>query len=334
MVSFPQDTDYINKITVQGYKSLYEESSIEIRPLTILAGANSSGKSSIMQPLLLMKQTLEEFYDPGPLLLNGANIKFTSLDQLFARKNQDDISQSFSIKLDLSSDKSIATSLKRSEDGLEISETIVRNQESLLKIKPDMSGKELELAVTKYHEAYNYSYNKPIFLARNDLYPDISQLISPVEEYCKITTKYCFLRLTCVVVAASSAKTEQTQRTPSFQFDNRLHIKLFLEKVKQLIHIPGIRSNPVRTYPTTSVDRDFPGQFENYIASIVYQWRKSGDSRLEKLARTLSQLQLTDKVEARKVNDVAFELMVSRLKSQEVMVNIADVGFGTRVIAR
>ena len=41
----------ITKITVSGFKSLAKECAIDIRPLTILAGANSSGKSSIMQPL-------------------------------------------------------------------------------------------------------------------------------------------------------------------------------------------------------------------------------------------------------------------------------------------
>jgi len=59
----------VTAVSVGGYKSLAEERSIEIRPLTILAGANSSGKSSIMQPLLLLKQTLEATYDPGALLL-------------------------------------------------------------------------------------------------------------------------------------------------------------------------------------------------------------------------------------------------------------------------
>jgi predicted ATPase len=49
----------ITEIAVCGYKSIYEECQIEVRSLTILAGANSSGKSSIMQPLLLIKQTLE-----------------------------------------------------------------------------------------------------------------------------------------------------------------------------------------------------------------------------------------------------------------------------------
>ena len=49
----------ITKISVCGYKSIKDECTIDIYPLTILAGANSSGKSSIIQPLLLMKQTLE-----------------------------------------------------------------------------------------------------------------------------------------------------------------------------------------------------------------------------------------------------------------------------------
>src|ERR1044072_3588315 len=75
----------IAEITVGGFKSIADEQSIEVRPLTILAGANSSGKSSMMQPLLLLKQSLESSYDPGPLLLHGPNVKFTSADQLLSR---------------------------------------------------------------------------------------------------------------------------------------------------------------------------------------------------------------------------------------------------------
>ena len=45
----------IERIVVEGYKSLRTRQEIEIRPLTVLAGVNSSGKSSAMQPLLLLK---------------------------------------------------------------------------------------------------------------------------------------------------------------------------------------------------------------------------------------------------------------------------------------
>lgn len=78
------DQDSIRAISVRGFKCFAAESRIEIRPLTILAGANSSGKSSIMQPLLLMKQTLEATYDPGALLLSGPNVKQTTFEARFA----------------------------------------------------------------------------------------------------------------------------------------------------------------------------------------------------------------------------------------------------------
>jgi hypothetical protein len=71
----------ITAISVGGFKSLFKDSQIEIRPLTILAGANSSGKSSMMQPLLLLKQTLESPYDAGPLRLLGPNVRITSAQQ-------------------------------------------------------------------------------------------------------------------------------------------------------------------------------------------------------------------------------------------------------------
>src|SRR4028119_544315 len=87
----------ITGISVSGYKSLYEECSIEVRPLTILAGANSSGKSSIMQPLLLMKQTLEASYDPGALLIYGSHIQFTLAAQFLSQLSLTRKSDSFTI---------------------------------------------------------------------------------------------------------------------------------------------------------------------------------------------------------------------------------------------
>ena len=78
-------TKPVVRLTVAGFKSIREEQSIELRPLTVLAGANSAGKSSMMQPFLLLKQTLQASYDPGSLLLNGPNVRFTRAEQLLSR---------------------------------------------------------------------------------------------------------------------------------------------------------------------------------------------------------------------------------------------------------
>ena len=48
----PKTPPAIKSLSVSGFKSIVEEQTLEIRPLTLLAGANGSGKSSMMQPLL------------------------------------------------------------------------------------------------------------------------------------------------------------------------------------------------------------------------------------------------------------------------------------------
>ena len=54
---------------------------LEIKPLTIIVGRNSCGKSSIMQSLLLLKQTLASPPD-NRLQLDGDYLKYTNLQEL------------------------------------------------------------------------------------------------------------------------------------------------------------------------------------------------------------------------------------------------------------
>ena len=49
----------IRQIRVKQFKALSDPGPIELRPLTLLVGPNSSGKSSVIQALLMMKQTAE-----------------------------------------------------------------------------------------------------------------------------------------------------------------------------------------------------------------------------------------------------------------------------------
>ena len=122
----------ITNISITGYKSLESECNIEVRPLTILAGANSSGKSSVIQPLLLLKQTLEATYDPGALKLDGPNVKFTSLSQIFSRIEGKTGGDRFSIQLTIDGGLSLTNIYGRSSDGvLEILESTVKKEESV-----------------------------------------------------------------------------------------------------------------------------------------------------------------------------------------------------------
>ena len=61
----------LEHISLRNFKGFKDLENLKVRPITILCGTNSCGKSSILQSILLLKQTLES-QDPNQiLLLNG-----------------------------------------------------------------------------------------------------------------------------------------------------------------------------------------------------------------------------------------------------------------------
>lgn len=81
--------------TVSNFKSFNESNSLALAPLTLLCGANSSGKSSILQSMLLVKQTLEHSPAERVIALNGPLVQLGTFSDILnyqaARSNIDDI---------------------------------------------------------------------------------------------------------------------------------------------------------------------------------------------------------------------------------------------------
>lgn len=65
----------LTQLTIENFKSFGVSTSLALAPLTLLAGANSSGKTSIIQSVLLIKQTLQYAPTARPIALNGPLIK-------------------------------------------------------------------------------------------------------------------------------------------------------------------------------------------------------------------------------------------------------------------
>jgi predicted ATPase len=88
----------ITELHIQNYKS-HEDTRLELKPLTILTGVNGSGKSSIIQSLLLLRQSYKGKQLDKNLSLNGAFCEIgTGKDAIF-QSAKDDFIQ-FSIKID------------------------------------------------------------------------------------------------------------------------------------------------------------------------------------------------------------------------------------------
>ena len=309
----------ITGISVSGYKSLYEECSIEVRPLTILAGANSSGKSSIMQPLLLMKQTLEATYDPGALLLYGPNVRFTSVQQFLSTISNKNVVDSFSVTIEIQKTFSVKNTFQRQPKkginliAMDYIDFVFTNENTNL--IPEMRQEEIISALPEWL-VHNYQIT-----TRQQA--EIGKIQGIEYEYKADTLHWVIRRNRCFLEVAITVN-ERLMQTYSPGF-------YCVPDIVSLIHIPGLRVNPERNYKITATGHNFPGIFEDYIASVINQWQESRDERLRDLGKALEALGLTWKVEARQLNDIQIELLVGRMPRSgegKDMVSIADVGIG------
>ena len=292
----------ITKIAVSGFKSIAEECEIDIRPLTILAGANSSGKSSIMQPLLMLKQTLEAPYDPGPLLLDGPNVQFTSAAQFLSKLISEKGEDCFHIQIETDESHSVRTTFRTGQDGIELAEMTIER-----KLEVDQPLDRPPKPMTLYPEMDPEEIKRLL---------DLNSMPEDLGENPKVVRRLrCFLNL----------ESEDGRKGVSFTYELAFNIV-------NSIHLPGLRGNPERTYKLTSMGPRYPGRFENYAASIIHEWQETTDERLKTLADALHTLELTRQVDTEKISDIGIELRVDRLPYDSTgkpdMISIADVGFG------
>ena len=87
----------LREYQIHNFKAFANQEKIPIRPITLIYGQNSSGKSSVLQSLLLLKQTLQGATDPQTLLLAKGN--FVDLGNFSQYINNHDLDKSFSFKV-------------------------------------------------------------------------------------------------------------------------------------------------------------------------------------------------------------------------------------------
>jgi predicted ATPase len=290
------EPEAISGIAVEGFKAIRKRTEIAFRPLTILAGANSSGKSSILQPALLMKQTLEAAYDPGALLLDGPHVRCTDVGQIFSRFGARSI-EHFSMAMQTLGKQSVTVLFqKQPKGGLDVV--------SMMETTSGGSTTTLHRGGSKSTRWYELNYD--------------------------VVRTRCFLGLRekqqFEVVGRTSKRGEADVVAGRIT-------QTVARALRAILHVPALRGNPERTYKTTAVGDEFAGTFEPYVASIIYHWQVTKDIRLKHLGSALEKLGLTWKVEASRVDDTRVELRVGRLKQKTTggardLVSIADVGFG------
>ncbi len=298
----------ITAILVGDFKSLVDDQRVEIRPLTLLAGANSSGKSSLMQPLLLLKQTLEASYDPGPLMLDGPNVRFSNARQILALSQRGLYSTLFRVGFETNKGDSIFEIFRKGVDqDLILEQSDLRISGRAVSLKADDKGLESGLVDAM----------SPALIS--SMAQVLARALGRDKLLWKVVRSRCFLSVTPQIGGE-----DWVEPTPE---------RIFGGILQQIIHVPGLRGNPERSYSTSAVGDYFPGTFEHYVASILMSWKKSAREKLVSLNQSLRLLGLTSTIEAKPLDATRVEILVGRrpvtVESDEKdLVNIVDVGFG------
>lgn len=93
----------IREWRLKRFKSVRSDTSLLLRPLTVLTGPNSSGKSSLLQSILLIQQTLLSKVSRRQLVLNGDLVKLGTFQDVLSEDSMDDeVSVGFTLVADLS----------------------------------------------------------------------------------------------------------------------------------------------------------------------------------------------------------------------------------------
>ncbi len=298
----------ITEIRSGGFKSLVDDCRLPVRPLTIIAGANSSGKSSAIQPLLMLKQTLEAAYDPGPLLLSGPHVRFTASEQILSSLAGRTADRFYAgIRVGTAESSAFVSFFEaQGSNGFRLcrSEYRLPSVSEVLALEPQWDGDEI---------------------ARQN--PDCGLPLAALGQ----PQRHRFF-----LVADW-----RNQHRPAVGPD-WLGSETLGRAITGIIHVPGLRGNPARSYPATAVGEVFPGTFETYTASVIHSWQEHADPRLEPLSRDLLSLGLTDRITTERIDAAQVEVRVGRLPvgprpkaaptapaaARRDLVNVADVGFG------
>jgi len=316
-----------SKVIVEGFKSFRVRQEIPFKSLTLLAGSNSSGKSSLMQPLLLLKQTLQDTSDPGPLRINGPHVVFSRAEQMMWHAPGEGERLSFNIGLELS----LKGQVRRVEIFFQRRRK-PRGAPSLQVVKciwsdnPDTSPIELTPSLSENEIKKRFSEEIKILKDKLSGLAEESQQSTPNNGSSSLSFKVSRRRSFLVIEGHSTLFGPVSFAFPGWSTEIEHHLK-------RIIHVPGLRGNPQRTYPVRSVGEEYSGFFQEYVASIIARWQRQRGEKMEELNRALANMKLTWKVRSYQRNDAEVELQVGRTEQPlrggaKDLVNITDVGFG------
>lgn len=316
----------INSIRLNNFKS-FKDTQISFSKITLLTGANSSGKSSIINSLLSILQT-EQF--PFYLSPNGEYTDlggYEDIVHLGNTKNKIEISISFNAgNYDYSSDfdtqevQYTTTWEKNPINSLTALVSVeIKSNEINLSIKP--SNELNKKYITNWKTIHFHHYLKRI----KEDFDNINQIKNSKKKTIN-GNKISFNEAAFDSLESALKTTILNEEQPYFRFV-REGIEKFTQTPKNKFNFIGsFRNPPNRTYYQKSKSNRVNSSGEGYIDQLI-EWEEVKDKRLKEVIDILIELELAHNIKSNKLKGGRFELLLKTSK-KGIHSSLSDVGFG------
>lgn len=318
----------LNQLRIQNFKGWKDTGTIRLAPISLFFGANSSGKSSIGQFLMMLKQTVESpdrkavFYPGGK---NSAVQLGSYQEMVFHRDPENKIA--FDYRWSLAEDLNFKDPLSDqifSGDELDFSAEVELS---------DSTKNLLQVAKFKYRLFNRDTQSLSIDLSRKS---DKREYTASAEQYSLVRKKMRAWALKDVVrfYGFPDEVVAYYQNADFVQDLNLAHEKLF----NSIFYLGPLRTKAERLYTWSGITPESVGfAGENTVAAILAArdrkislgYRKQVKPLEEIIALKLTEMSLIEDFRVNPISEQRQEYEVKvRTKGSKDWVDLPDVGFG------
>ena len=323
----------ISKLSLGNFKAFSNLNGLEIKPITILSGKNSIGKSTILQSLLLLKQSLTNEHPGEALTLEGNFLQYSHLRELafgLPKEKQAKIFYSFELV----------------KDNIKLGKLSFEFRHKDLPMDKDRKG----TVVNRFSwQGVDDRKKSNIFLKKREyvlpLY--IKVKIPPPRDYefsSKRTVEFEIfipnLILQEVIPLQKKKENEKGMRTagfPTFLLKSSLAVLCddLEEDLRQIKYLGPSRATPRRAY-IQYTEKHYDLDPDGANAAQVYWLRRNeninwmGEKvKLKKgVEECLKMIGFNQRVTPSRSSKIVYQLLVESSYDPTKKVTIADVGFG------
>lgn len=313
----------IKKINIENFKC-YEKIEFETSKITLLTGANSSGKSSLLYSILGPVQSGEFPFQFSP---NGKYVKMGDFEEIVHNHDKEKL---IKLEYESSEDEQTITTYWKIDR--------VRNLPILHKLIAKSIYYDLQIErVRKYNLSFNYykendpnsNLRSPEFLRKilDIIGADINKNDKSGK---KIFEKFNKLKEKVVFKFTDIEELNKIVRSgENYYLQNIIKSisQIFSDYDSKINYISSFRLFPERTYYETSKIDLKVGKFgENYEDQII-AWETSKSPKYKELVTILKELGLLHEIKSKRLDGGRFEIQIKSVING-VWSSLSDVGFG------